>query len=179
LKLRSLLRTLTFSPQLQVSSKFPPQICDTEVRPSPPLLVGISTKIRKNENVFLTICTQQKTCLCQSTFILVCLPTSSNLFSFLITCLTPILTQISFDFKTLHVFISNILTRNLRETESVISVFCPRCNCGGRIESRDNETMVRLKAPKSTNPNKKKCSKAEKPESLFLVFGSPEHRFLG
>jgi hypothetical protein len=25
----------------------------------------------------------------------------------------------------------------------------------------------------------KKCSKAEKPESLFLVFGSPEHRLLG
>jgi hypothetical protein len=25
----------------------------------------------------------------------------------------------------------------------------------------------------------KKCSKAEKPESLFLVFGSPEHRLVG
>jgi hypothetical protein len=44
--------------------------------------------------------------------------------------------------------------------------------CGGVfvIDSRDfSEKLQKL--------TEKKCSKTEKPESLFLVFGSPGHRF--
>jgi hypothetical protein len=51
--------------------------------------------------------------------------------------------------------------------------------CSTRNSLRERrELLQKEKNVENPEVTVKKCSKAEKPESLFLVFGSPEHRLL-